>query len=130
MQIPKAIKCIMHEQKIPIYGQGLQIRDWTHVFDNVTAILTVLNQGKPNEIYNIAANQEYTNIEVIQKICNAMGTGHNLISHISDPRTGHDFRYSIDSSKMRELGWTPRYKFSEGIIDTVDWYKINSWMLK
>jgi len=128
--IPKAIKCIMSDQKIPIYGQGLQIRDWTHVFDNVRAILTVLNHGKPNETYNIAANQEYTNIEVIQKICNAMGSGHQLIDFIEDPRKGHDFRYSINASKIKELGWNPHYKFKEGIVDTVEWYKINSWMLK
>jgi len=128
--IPKAIKCIMNDQKIPIYGQGLQIRDWTHVFDNVRAILTVLNHGKPNETYNIAANQELTNIEVIQKICNAMETGHKLIDFIEDPRKGHDFRYSINSSKIKELGWKPNYRFKEGIVDTVEWYKINSWMLK
>jgi dTDP-glucose 4,6-dehydratase len=128
--IPKAIKCVLHDQKIPIYGQGLQIRDWTHVFDNCAAILTVLNSGKPNETYNISANQELPNIEVIQKICNAMGKGHDLISFIEDPRKGHDFRYSIDSTKIKELGWKPNYKFKEGIIDTVDWYNINQWMLK
>src|SRR5574338_167476 len=93
--IPKAIKCITEGQKIPIYGQGLQIRDWTHVFDNCDALVTVLNSGKPNEVYNISANQEFPNIEVIQKICNAMGKGHDLISFIEDPRKGHDFRYSI-----------------------------------
>lgn len=128
--IPKAIKCILGDQKIPIYGQGLQIRDWTHVFDNCAAILTVLNNGKPNESYNISANQEFPNIEVIQKICNAMGKGHELISFIEDPRKGHDFRYSIDSSKIRELGWKPSYKFKEGIVNTVDWYKMNQWLLK
>lgn len=128
--IPKAIKCILKGEKIPLYGQGLQIRDWTHVFDNCAALLTVLNSGKVNETYNISANQELPNIEVIQKICNAIGTGHNLIEHIPDPRKGHDFRYSIDSSKIRELGWKPTYKFSQGIIDTVEWYKINQWFLK
>jgi dTDP-glucose 4,6-dehydratase len=128
--IPKAIKCILNEQKIPIYGQGLQIRDWTHVFDNCAAILTVLNHGKPNETYNISANQEFPNIEVIQKICNAMEGGHHLISFIDDPRKGHDFRYAIDSSKIKELGWKPSYKFKEGIVDTVEWYKINHWFLK
>jgi dTDP-glucose 4,6-dehydratase len=129
--IPKAIKCILHEQKIPIYGQGLQIRDWTHVFDNCAAVMTVLNNGQPNQTYNISANQELPNIEVIQKICNAMGKGHDLITHIADPRgKGHDFRYSIDSSKIKELGWKPSYKFKEGIVDTVEWYKINQWMLK
>jgi dTDP-glucose 4,6-dehydratase len=127
--IPKAIKCILNDQKIPIYGQGLQIRDWTHVYDNCAAILTVLNQGEPNQTYNISANQELPNIEVIQKICNAMGKGHDLISFVSE-RPGHDFRYSIDSSKIRDLGWKPSYKFKEGIVDTVEWYKINQWLLK
>jgi dTDP-glucose 4,6-dehydratase len=128
--IPKAIKCILNNEKIPIYGQGLQIRDWTHVYDNCAAILTVLNQGKPNEIYNISANQEFPNIEVIQKICNAMGKGHDLINFIEDPRKGHDFRYSVDSSKIKELGWKPTIKFKDGITQTVEWYKINPWLLK
>jgi dTDP-glucose 4,6-dehydratase len=128
--IPKAIKCIMHDQKIPVYGQGLQIRDWTHVYDNCDAIVTVLNNGKPNEIYNISANQEYPNVEVIQKICNAMGKGHELISFIEDPRKGHDFRYSVDSSKIKELGWKPTYKFKEGIVETVEWYKLNQYFLR
>jgi dTDP-glucose 4,6-dehydratase len=128
--IPKAIKCIMENHSIPIYGQGLQIRDWTHVSDNCSAILTVLNHGQPNEIYNISANQEFPNIEVIQKICNAMESGHNLIQHITDPRGGHDFRYSVDSSKIRSLGWKPNYKFKNGIVETVEWYKLNQWFLK
>jgi dTDP-glucose 4,6-dehydratase len=128
--IPKAIKCVMHDQKIPIYGKGLQIRDWTHVFDNCTAIMAVLNNGAPNETYNISANQELPNVEVIQKVCNAIGKGHDLISFIEDPRKGHDFRYSIDSSKIKELGWKPTYKFKEGIVETVEWYKLNQWLLK
>lgn len=128
--IPKAIRCVMNGDKIPIYGQGLQIRDWTHVYDNCAGLLTVLNKGLPNETYNIAANQEFPNIEVIQKVCNAMGKGHELISFIEDPRKGHDFRYSIDATKVKELGWKPAYKFKEGIIQTVDWYVSNSWFLK
>jgi dTDP-glucose 4,6-dehydratase len=127
--IPKAIKCILNDQKIPIYGQGLQIRDWTHVYDNCAAILTVLNQGQPNQTYNISANQELPNIEVIQKICNAMGKGYSLISFVEE-RPGHDFRYSIDSSKIRTLGWKPSYKFKEGIISTTEWYQLNQWLLK
>lgn len=128
--IPKVVKCILENEKIPLYGQGLQIRDWTHVWDNCGAILDVLNSGKPNETYNISANQEFTNIEVVQKICNAMGKGHDLISFIEDPRKGHDFRYSIDSSKIKELGWKPGYKFLDGIVETVGWYQKNSWFLK
>lgn len=128
--IPKAIKCVLDGQKIPIYGQGLQIRDWTHVFDNCSALMRVLTKGEPNEIYNISANQEFPNIEVIQAICNAMGKGHELISFIEDPRKGHDFRYSIDSSKIRKLGWEPKFKFKDGVVDTVQWYMNNKYFLK
>jgi dTDP-glucose 4,6-dehydratase len=128
--IPKAIKNIVNGEKIPIYGQGLQIRDWTHVYDNCSGVMAVVNKGAPNETYNIAANQELPNVEVIQKICNAMGKGHDLISFIPDPRTGHDFRYSIDATKIKELGWKPGFKFKEGIINTVEWYMSNQWFLK
>jgi dTDP-glucose 4,6-dehydratase len=125
--IPKTIKCVLNNQKIPLYGQGLQIRDWTHVFDNGDALLTILNQGQPNQTYNISANQEFTNIEVVQTICNAMGKGHELISFIEDPRKSHDFRYSVNSNKIRQLGWKPSFKFKEGIADTVEWYTINKY---
>jgi len=128
--IPKSIKCILEGNKIPIYGKGLQIRDWTHVYDNCAGVMAVLNKGVDNETYNIAANQELPNVEVIQKICNAMGKGHDLISFIPDPRTGHDFRYSIDSTKIRNLGWKPNFKFKEGIQNTVEWYLANQWFLK
>lgn len=124
--IPRVIKCILNEEKIPIYGQGLQVRDWTHVNDNCRGILSVLKNGKDNEVYNISANQELTNIEVVQKICNIMGKGHDLIEHIIDPRgNAHDFRYAINSGKLRALGWAPEIKFKEGIIDTVKWYTDN-----
>jgi len=128
--IPKAIKCVLEEQKIPLYGEGQQIRDWTHVADNCDAILTILEKGEPNQVYNISANQEFTNLETMQLLCNAMGKGHNLISFIPDPRTGHDFRYSVDTTKIQNLGWKPTYKFKEGIVDTVQWYLANQWFLK
>lgn len=127
--IPRVIKCILNNEKIPVYGSGLQIRDWTHVFDNCGAILKVLSDGTPNETYNIAANQELTNIEVINKICNVIGSGFNLVTHVED-RLGHDFRYSIDSSKIRNLGWKPNYKFKNGIIETVEWFNKNRWALQ
>lgn len=126
--IPKIIKCILEGKKIPIYGQGLQIRDWTFVGDNCDAILKVLSNGEPNEIYNIAANQELPNIEVVQKICNTVGSGHELISFVDD-RPGHDFRYSINTEKIRSLDWKPNYKFKNGIKDTVEWYLNNKWFL-
>ena len=128
--IPKAIKCIFENKKIPIYGQGSQIRDWTHVYDNCSGIFTVLNWGKDNETYNISSSQEFTNLEVIQHICNVLNKGHDLISFCEDPRKGHDFRYSIDSSKLKNLGWNPNFKFREGIAHTVDWYNSNTWFLK
>lgn len=128
--IPKAIKHILEGKKIPIYGQGKQIRDWIYVADNCTAITTILDKGLPNEIYNISAHQEFTNIETIQSVCNAMGYGHNLIDHIPDPRPGHDFRYAVDTTKMEALGWKPSYKFKDGIVETVQWYKDNQWFLK
>lgn len=128
--IPKIIKCISQGDKIPIYGQGLEIRDWTHVYDNCAGLMTVLSKGAANETYNIGANQELTNIEVVQKICNIMGKGHELMSFIPDPRLSHDFRYSSDSSKIRELGWKPNFKFKDGIVNTVEWYMSNQWFLK
>jgi dTDP-glucose 4,6-dehydratase len=127
--IPKAIKCILEGKKIPIYGQGKQIRDWTYVADNCTAITNILDKGLPNETYNISAHQEFTNIEVIQAICNAMGGGHDLISFVEE-RPGHDFRYSVNTDKLKNLGWKPSYKFKDGITETVQWYKDNQWFLK
>jgi dTDP-glucose 4,6-dehydratase len=128
--LPKAIKCILEGTKIPIYGQGTQIRDWIYVADNCTAINTILEKGEPNEVYNISAHQEFTNLEVIQAVCNAMGSGWDLISHIPDPRPGHDFRYSVDTSKLQGLGWKPSYKFKDGLLETTNWYKMNQWFLK
>jgi dTDP-glucose 4,6-dehydratase len=128
--IPRVIKSILDNQKIPVYGQGLQIRDWTYVDDNCSAIMTVLEKGAPNEIYNISANQEFTNIEVVQAICNAMGGGHSLITNIPDPRPGHDFRYALNTTKIRELGWKPLYKFKEGLDITSDWFQRNQYFLR
>lgn len=127
--IPKIIKCILEDQNIPVYGQGRQIRDWLHVFDNCAAITKILENGKPGEIYNISASQEYSNIEVVNEICNIIGKGHGLISYVKD-RPGHDFRYAIDSSKMRALGWEPKFKFKYGLAQVVDWYLTNKFFLK
>lgn len=128
--LPKAIKCILEGASIPIYGQGLQVRDWTYVGDNCAAIFTIMEKGQPNQTYNISANQEFTNIEAIQLLCNAMGKGHELISFIEDPRPGHDFRYAIDTTKLRSLDWKQKYKFKDGLSETVEWYMKNQWWLK
>jgi dTDP-glucose 4,6-dehydratase len=127
--IPKTIKCILDGSKIPVYGQGLQMREWIHVADNCDGILTVLEKGKDNETYNISSNQEMHNIELVQKLCNIMEKGHDLISFVDD-RPGHDFRYSVDNTKIKELGWKPSYKFKDGIANTVEWYLSNQWFLK
>jgi dTDP-glucose 4,6-dehydratase len=129
--LPKTIKSILNDQPIIVYGQGLQIRDWTHVFDNCTAINTIINSGEDNQVYNISANQECTNIELIQKVCNIIGKGHNLVKFIDDPRgNAHDFRYSVDCSKLKKLGWKPEIKLSDGLLHTVEWYNNNKWMIK
>lgn len=124
--IPKVIRCIVKEEKIPVYGQGLQIRDWLHVVDNCSAILSVLENGKPNETYNISSNQELSNIEMVQRICNIMGKGHALIEFVKD-RPGHDFRYAIDATKIKELGWKPQYKLRDGLEPIISWYATNNW---
>jgi dTDP-glucose 4,6-dehydratase len=119
--IPKTIKCILQGKKIPVYGKGLQVRDWTHVYDNCSAIFNIINNGIDNETYNIAANQEFSNIEVIHKICKVIDKGYDLIEHIDDPRgNGHDFRYSVNPTKIK----------NEGIDQCVNWYLMNQWMFK
>jgi len=127
--VAKAIKNILENQKLPLYGSGLNMREWTHLFDACTAILTVLNKGLPNETYNISSNQEYTNIEVVQEICNVLESGHGLAEE-TEIRINPDFRRSMDSSKIKELGWKPSYKFKESIADVCNWYKMNQWFLK
>lgn len=127
--LPKIIKHILEEKNMPIYGEGKQVRDWLHVFDNCDAILKVIENGAPNETYNISANQEYSNLEVFQMVCNTLGRGYNLIEFLKD-RSGHDFRYSLDSSKLRKLGWSPQYKFTEGLVQTCQWFINNQWYLR
>ena len=119
--IPKIIKHVLNNEEMPVYGRGEQIRDWIHVFDNCEAILRIIERGEINSIYNISANCEFSNIEIFQHICNTIGNGHNLVKFVDD-RPGHDFRYAIEASKLRNLGWRPQVKFPEGIKETVQWY--------
>jgi dTDP-glucose 4,6-dehydratase len=126
--IPRTIKCILNQQKVGIYGQGKEIRDWTFVGDHCSALMTVLEKGEPNSIYNISANQEFSNLEVVHEICQYMKTGHNLVEFVKDPRgNAHDFRYSVNSSKLRALGWKPTVQFKKDLGDVcVRWYLDNS----
>ena len=131
--IPKVINNIILEKPIPIYGDGKQVRDWIYVEDHCEAVYTILHKGKIGEVYAISANEEHTNIEIVKLICklcddtieNKRIFSENLICFVTD-RLGHDFRYAVDASKLRnELGWQPRVSFNEGMKKTVLWYLRN-----
>lgn len=123
--IPKTILLAAKNKKIPIYGSGKNIRDWIFVMDHCDAILKILFKGKSGESYNISANNEVDNLTIVRKILNIMGKSEDLVEFISD-RPGHDFRYSLDSRKIRrELSWRPSYKFEEGLRHTINWYHQN-----
>lgn len=127
--IPLAIMCVMNNKLIPIYGTGENRRDWLYVGDNCRAILSVLENGKSGEIYNISANNEKSNNEIADIILKYFGKGREMIKFVGD-RPAHDFRYSIDSSKIKqELAWMPAYSFDEAMNRTILWYINNqSWI--
>lgn len=127
--IPVIIANILHNIEVPIYGQGMQIRDWVHVQDNCNAILDIIEKAPAGETYNISAKQEFTNIEVFQEICNVLERGHELASFVKD-RPGHDFRYSITNDKIKGLGWEPSFKFKDGLVHAVKWYEKNQWFIR
>ena len=112
--------------KIPIYGTGKNVRDWIFVEDHCEAIDLALEKGERGEIYNISSGEERTNLEVINKLLEVMAKN-DLIEFVED-RPGHDIRYSLDSSKIRELGWTPKHGFEDGLKETIEWYLKNEWL--
>lgn len=131
--IPLVINNIIEKRPIPVYGDGLQVRDWLFVLDHVRGIEMIMEKGQPRETYNIGGNEEKTNLELIhlliklvdKKLNRAEGSSIDLITHVKD-RPGHDVRYAIDASKIRkELGWKPSVTFEEGIEKTVNWYLDN-----
>lgn len=126
--IPLMIISALHDQPLPVYGDGLQVRDWIHVEDHCEAIWQVLTRGRSGEVYNIGADAELKNIVLVHEILSYLKKPTSLITHVTD-RLGHDRRYAIDSSKMhQELGWKPHSKHSQGLIATIEWYKNNeSW---
>lgn len=124
--IPKTIIKAMNEEKIPIYGTGMNVRDWLNVFDNCGGIYTVFDKGRAGEIYNIGAGEEYTNIEIVKLILKSLDKPESLIEFVPD-RPGHDFRYALNISKIKKLGWKPSVTFEDGIKKTVEWYSENRW---
>ena len=115
----------LNNKKLPVYGDGMNIRDWIYVTDHNKAVELVWEKGKVGDVYNIGANQEMTNIDIIKLILNYLDKSENLIEYVKD-RPGHDRRYAIDSSKIEtELGWKPEFKFEEAIEKTIDWYLNN-----
>jgi dTDP-glucose 4,6-dehydratase len=126
--IPLMIANAVDGKDLPVYGDGLHVRDWLYVQDHCAALETVLGDGNPGEVYNIGGNNEWTNIDIVRLILKHMGKPDTLISFVKD-RPGHDRRYAIDSTKIRtELGWEPATSFDRGIEQTIVWYIANeSW---
>lgn len=130
--IPLMITNALADKQLPVYGKGINVRDWIHVADHCQGILDILIKGSPGEIYNIGSNNEYSNIEIVKRICDYLGKPISLIEFVED-RKGHDLRYAIDSMKIQsELGWKPQYDFEKGLKDTIQWYIDNKhwWMDK
>ncbi|MGK0576861.1 dTDP-glucose 4,6-dehydratase [Macrococcus capreoli] len=122
--IPLTIKRANNDEKIPVYGNGLNVRDWLHVSDHCSAIDLVLHEGTIGEVYNVGGHNERTNIEVVKTILSALNKSEDLIEFVED-RKGHDKRYAIDPTKLENLGWKPKYNFDNGITQTIQWYKDN-----
>ena len=123
--IPKVIILAQQNKKIPIYGNGKNIRDWIYVLDHCDAIIKVINKGKSGESYNISGNNEINNNKIVKQILKIMCKSEKLIEYTKD-RPGHDFRYSLNSKKIeRELGWKPKYSFDKGLNETIQWYLDN-----
>lgn len=123
--IPLFINNLLCDKKVPVYGDGGNVRDWLHVEDHCRAIDAVFHGGLPGEIYNIGGNNERTNMQITRLLLSELGKGEELIQYVED-RLGHDRRYAIDSTKMqRELGWEPKHTFETGIRETIAWYKTN-----
>ena len=129
--IPLMINNCLNDKELPVYGDGMQIRDWLHVKDHCSAIYTVLLKSKIGEVYNIGGNNEKANIEIVKLIIKDLAKSESLIKYVQD-RPGHDRRYAIDNSKItNEIGWTPEYTFEKGMAETINWYLNNlDWVKK
>lgn len=129
--IPFFIFRLLDGKKVPVYGDGKNVRDWIHVNDHASALDILLRKGEPGEVYNIGSDNERSNLDVTKMMLSAMGFDEDRIEYVTD-RPGHDRRYAIDASKMKSLGWSAEYgpdKFEDGLKETIEWYKNNiSWV--
>jgi dTDP-glucose 4,6-dehydratase len=124
--IPLMILNALHGDPLPVYGDGMQVRNWIHASDFARAIGHVLEHGELGEVYNAGGPDEEANIDVVRRILALTGASESLIEHVAD-RPGHDRRYSLSSEKVRALGWEPRVRFAQGLEETVAWYRENEW---
>jgi dTDP-glucose 4,6-dehydratase len=124
--IPLFITNAIEDRDLPLYGDGLNVRDWLHVEDHCAAIDLVLDRGVDGEVYNIGGGNEVTNVDLTRRILHLTGKPETLIRPVAD-RLGHDRRYALDTGKLRAFGWAPRHQFADGLASTVEWYKANPW---
>ena len=124
--IPLFVTNALGEAPLPVYGDGLQVRDWIHVEDNCRAIDLVLRRGREGAVYNVGGGNERTNLDLTRRVLRLLGKSDDLMRFVDD-RPGHDRRYALDCARLRALGWEPRIAFDEGLAATVDWYAQNEW---
>ncbi|NCY16606.1 MAG: dTDP-glucose 4,6-dehydratase [Actinobacteria bacterium] len=122
--IPLFVTNLLDGRKVPLYGDGLNVRDWIYVLDNCAGVDLVLRRGEIGEIYNIGGGNETTNLELTEKVLTLLGSGEEMIEYVQD-RLGHDRRYSIDCTKVGALGWKPQRSLDEALAETVEWYRAN-----
>ena len=120
--IPLMIQKALHDELLPVYGDGLNVRDWIHVLDHCRGIDTILKKGMPGEVYNIGANEEVANIDLVKRILDCLGKSYELITYVDD-RLGHDRRYAINSGKLQTLGWKPQCTLEDTLGEVVEWYR-------
>jgi len=128
--IPLFITNLLQNKKVPLYADGMNVRDWLYVIDNCEAVDLILHKGRSGEIYNIGSTAEITNLELTYNILEMLGKDKRSIKYVKD-RPGHDKRYSLDTTKLKRLGWYPRHNFKEALETTIDWYRENKpWWTK
>jgi dTDP-glucose 4,6-dehydratase len=127
--VPLFVTNALENEPLPLYGDGMQVRDWLYVMDHCEAIDTVLHRGVLGEVYNVGGENERHNVEVVKFILSQLDKPDSLVRRVAD-RPGHDRRYSVDNAKIRLLGWQPRHSFEDALKQTIDWYKANEWWWK